>query len=65
MKDGINVETSNKKFNIKNNLDIVVAFAVIGIILMIIIPLPKVMLDVLLALNLCFPRCYLLQHFLD
>ena len=38
--------------DIKNNLDIVVAFGVIGIVMMIIIPLPKGLLDVLLALNM-------------
>lgn len=43
---------NKNKFNIKSNLDIVVAFAVIGIILMIIIPLPKTLLDILLALNI-------------
>ncbi|MBE6051372.1 MAG: flagellar biosynthesis protein FlhA [Clostridium sp.] len=43
---------NKKKISIKNNLDIVVAFAVIGIILMIIIPLPKTLLDILLALNI-------------
>jgi flagellar biosynthesis protein FlhA len=40
------------KLNIKNNLDILVAFGVIGIVMMIIIPLPKGVLDVLLALNI-------------
>jgi flagellar biosynthesis protein FlhA len=39
-------------FNIKSNLDVLVAFLVIGIVLMIIIPLPTVLLDVLLALNI-------------
>ncbi|MEG0296334.1 MAG: flagellar biosynthesis protein FlhA [Clostridium sp.] len=43
---------SNKKFNIKQNLDVLVAFGVIGIVMMIIVPLPKPMLDVLLALNI-------------
>jgi len=41
-----------KKFNLKNNLDILVAFGVIGIVMMIIIPLPKGVLDILLALNI-------------
>lgn len=41
-----------KRLDIKNNLDVVVAFGVIGIVLMIIIPLPKIMLDLLLALNI-------------
>lgn len=40
------------KLNIKNNSDVVVAFLVIGIVLMIIIPLPPTMLDILLALNI-------------
>lgn len=40
------------KFNIKNNLDVLVAFGVIGIVLMIIIPLPPMVLDVLIALNI-------------
>lgn len=44
--------TESKKIDIKNNLDVFVAFGVIGIILMIIIPLPKGLLDVLLALNM-------------
>lgn len=43
---------SNKKFDIKQNLDVLVAFGVIGIVMMIIVPLPKPMLDVLLALNI-------------
>ena len=51
MKDGINLGTE-RKIDIKNNLDIVVAFGVIGIVMMIIIPLPKGLLDVLLALNM-------------
>ncbi len=41
-----------KGFNVKGNLDVVIAFGVIGIVLMIIIPLPKAMLDLLLALNI-------------
>lgn len=42
----------NKKLSLKNNMDVMVAFGVIGIVLMIIIPLPKGILDVLLALNI-------------
>jgi flagellar biosynthesis protein FlhA len=42
----------SKKLDIKNNLDVIVAFGVIGIVLMIIIPMPKLMLDLLLALNI-------------
>lgn len=41
-----------KRLDIKSNLDVVIAFGVIGIVLMIIIPLPKIMLDLLLALNI-------------
>ena len=41
-----------KKFNFKANVDIMVAFGVIGIVLMIIIPLPSPVLDVMLALNI-------------
>ena len=41
-----------KRLDIKNNLDVIIAFGVIGIVLMIIIPLPKAMLDLLLALNI-------------
>ena len=40
------------KFNIKNNLDVLVAFGVIAIVLMIIIPLPPALLDVIIALNI-------------
>lgn len=43
---------SKKKFSIKDNLDVIVSLAVIGIVLMIIIPLPKGVLDVLLAINI-------------
>jgi len=41
-----------KKFNIKSNLDVLVAFGVIGIVLMIIIPLPPFIIDILIALNI-------------
>ena len=40
------------KLNIKNNLDVLVAFGVIGIVLMIIIPLPPKLLDVIIAFNI-------------
>ncbi|MBW9151928.1 flagellar biosynthesis protein FlhA [Clostridium estertheticum] len=40
------------KFNIKNNLDVLVAFGVIAIVLMIIIPLPPKLLDVIIAFNI-------------
>lgn len=40
------------KLNLKNNMDVLVGFGVIAIILMIIIPLPTFMLDAMLALNI-------------
>lgn len=43
---------NNKKLDIKQNLDVLVAIGVIGIVLMIIIPLPKTILDILLAFNI-------------
>ena len=46
------MEFGNKRLNIKNNLDVIVAFGVITIVLMIIIPLPKEIVDLLLALNI-------------
>lgn len=48
----VNLELGNRRIDLKNNLDVVVAFGVIGIVLMIIIPLPKILLDLLLALNI-------------
>lgn len=46
------MESSKSKFSIKNNSDILVAFVIIGIVLMIIIPLPSFILDILIALNI-------------
>ncbi|MDW8799648.1 flagellar biosynthesis protein FlhA [Clostridium sp. A1-XYC3] len=46
------MEGSRKRFSIKNNVDIIMAFVVIAIVLMIIIPLPSQLLDVLLAFNI-------------
>lgn len=46
------MEFGNKRLNIKNNLDVIVAMGVITIVLMIIIPLPKQIVDLLLALNI-------------
>lgn len=43
---------TNSKLNIKSNTDIIVAFLVIGVVLMIIIPLPSGLLDILLAFNI-------------
>ena len=42
----------NRTLDMKNNLDVVVALGVITIVLMIIIPLPKQLIDLLLALNI-------------
>lgn len=53
------------KLNLKNNMDIVVGFGVIGIILMIIIPLPAFMLDVMLALNIALSILILLLTLLS
>lgn len=39
-------------FSIKHNFDVLVAVAIIGIIMMMIIPLPTFVLDILLAINL-------------
>ena len=41
------------KFNLKENMDVIVAFGVVGIVLMMIVPLPTFILDILLAINLC------------
>lgn len=46
------MESSKSKFSIKNNIDILMAFVVIAVVLMIIIPLPSILLDVLLAFNI-------------
>lgn len=47
------LETNNKlKVNLKGYFDMAVAFGVIGIIMMMIIPLPPGLLDVFLALNM-------------
>ena len=46
------MEFGNRGLKIKENLDVIVAMGVIVIVLMIIIPLPKEVIDVLLALNI-------------
>jgi flagellar biosynthesis protein FlhA len=48
----VDLESVNSKFNIRSSFDTIVAFGVIGIVLMIIIPLPTMVLDILLALNI-------------
>jgi flagellar biosynthesis protein FlhA len=46
------LEFGNKRLNVKDNLDVLIAFGVITIVLMIIVPLPKQLIDLLLALNI-------------
>ncbi|ABR36363.1 flagellar biosynthesis protein FlhA [Clostridium beijerinckii] len=46
------MELGNRKLKVKDNLDVLIAFGVIAIVLMIIIPLPKQVIDLLLALNI-------------
>jgi flagellar biosynthesis protein FlhA len=46
------LELGNRKLKVKDNLDVLIAFGVIAIVLMIIIPLPKQVIDLLLALNI-------------
>ncbi|AYF54995.1 flagellar biosynthesis protein FlhA [Clostridium botulinum] len=47
------LESSRKiKFNAKNYFDMIVAFGVMGIVMMIIIPMPTPILDVFIALNI-------------
>jgi flagellar biosynthesis protein FlhA len=43
---------ANEKFSLNKNMDVLVAFGVLGIVLMIIIPLPPLLLDILLAFNI-------------
>ncbi|WML35430.1 flagellar biosynthesis protein FlhA [Clostridium sp. OS1-26] len=46
------MENSRKRFSLKNNMDIIMAFVVISVVLMIIIPLPPEILDILLSFNI-------------
>lgn len=50
-----------EKFSLKKRTDILVGFGIIGIILMIIIPLPPFVLDIMLALNIGFSILILLM----
>lgn len=45
-------ELNKTGFNLKKQYDTVVAFGVIGIVMMIIVPLPTFLLDILIALNI-------------
>ncbi|WP_040211259.1 flagellar biosynthesis protein FlhA [Clostridium polynesiense] len=49
-----------KNINLRSKLDVIIAFGVIGIVLMIIIPLPPAVLDILLVLNITFSIVILL-----
>ena len=46
------MEQGKKKFNLKSSVDVIMAISVIAIVLMIIIPLPPEVLDVLISLNI-------------
>ncbi|MGL6105050.1 flagellar biosynthesis protein FlhA [Romboutsia sp.] len=48
------------KFNLKKRFDVLVGFGIIGIVLMMIIPLPPWLLDILLACNIAFSVLILL-----
>ena len=50
-----------EKFSLKKRTDILVGFGIIGIILMIIIPLPPFLLDIMLAMNIGFSVLILLM----
>lgn len=50
-----------KKLKLKERADILVGFGIIGIILMIIIPLPPFLLDIMLAINIAFSVLILLM----
>lgn len=41
-----------RKLNIKDNIDIIVSLAIVGIVLMLIIPMPAALLDVFIAINI-------------
>lgn len=41
-----------RKLNIKDNIDIIVSLGIVGIVLMLIIPMPAALLDVLIAINI-------------
>ncbi|AWZ48209.1 flagellar biosynthesis protein FlhA [Clostridiaceae bacterium 14S0207] len=51
---------SNRRGRLKNNLDMIIAFGVVGIVLMLIIPVPTGLLDFLLAVNISVAMMILL-----
>ena len=48
------------KLNLKNRFDILAGFGILGIVLMIIIPLPPFLLDVMLSVNIALSILILL-----
>lgn len=51
----ITLEEGRKlNLNLKDNFDVIVSLVIVGIVLMMIIPLPAGMLDVLIAINIAF-----------
>lgn len=48
-------------FKLKNNMDVIVAFGVMAIVLMIIIPLPTTMIDVLIVVNITIATVIILM----
>lgn len=48
------MKKNRKIFDIRSNADVITAFVVIGTVLMMIIPLPTWLLDILIALNITF-----------
>ena len=46
------MEIGKKRINIKEHFDVIIAIGIIGIIIMMIVPLPDIVLDFLLATNI-------------
>lgn len=56
------MSNGNKEaFKVKNNMDVIVAFGVMAIVLMIIIPLPTAMIDVLIVVNITIATVIILM----
>lgn len=56
----LNLSNNRQKFSVKNNFDVMAAFGVIGIVMMMIIPLPTFMIDILIILNITISLVILL-----
>ncbi|WP_276631048.1 FHIPEP family type III secretion protein, partial [Terrisporobacter hibernicus] len=54
-----------EKLNYNKRFDVIVGFGIIGIVLMIIIPLPTFLLDIMLAINISFAVLILLLTLLS